>query len=65
MSKKKPKKEKLSMEILQKEIEGVKKLTYDSRILLGRHMKSKPLESAAIIFVVGLVLGILIGQSKR
>ena len=65
MSKKrKPEKVKPSIEDLDKTIKDVKKLADDSKIMMEERMKSKPLESAAMIFVVGLILGILIGSRR-
>ena len=61
MSKKeKPEEEKPSIEDLYKTIMDVKKLADDSKIMLEDRVKSKPLESATMIFMAGLVLGILI-----
>ena len=63
MSKKKPKEIKPTTEDLYKTIKDVKKLTDDSKIMIEDRMKSKPLESATMIFMTGLVLGILIGSA--
>jgi hypothetical protein len=63
MSKKKPKETKPTTEDLHKKIKDVKKLADDSKIIMEDRMKSKPLESATMIFMVGLVLGILIGSA--
>ena len=60
---KKPEKVKPSIEDLDKTINDVKKLADDSKIMLKNRMKSKPLESATMIFVVGVVLGVLIGSA--
>ena len=65
MSKKrKPKQAKPTIEDLNKKIKDVKKLADDSKVVLEDKMKSKPMESAAMIFVVGLILGILIGSRR-
>ncbi len=65
MSKRKKSKETTpTMEDLHKTITDVKKLSDDSRVMLEEKMKSKPLESAAMIFVVGLILGILLGSRR-
>jgi hypothetical protein len=62
--KEKPKESTITIEDLHEKIKDVKKLTDDSRTLLEGRMKSRPLESAAMIFVVGLILGILIGSRR-
>ncbi len=59
----KPEEAKPSIEDLHKTIKDVKKLAEDSKIMLENRMKSKPLESATMIFMAGLVLGILIGSA--
>ncbi len=51
-------------EELQKRIEEVRKLSEKYRSELEDRVKTRPLESAGIIFVAGLVLGILIATSK-
>ena len=51
------------VEELQKKVEDVTKLANEYRAELEEIMKRRPLESAGIIFVAGLVLGILIGTS--
>ena len=64
MSKKrKTEKVKPTIEDLDKTIKDVKKLADDSKIMLENRMKSKPLESATMILMAGLVLGILIGSA--
>jgi hypothetical protein len=66
MSKKeKPAEVKPSIEDLDKVIKDVKKLADDSKIMLEDRMKGKPLESVTMIFMAGLVLGILIGSARR
>ncbi len=60
---KKPEKVKPSIEDLDKTINDVKKLADDSKIMLENRMKKRPLESATMIFVVGVVLGVLIGSA--
>ena len=56
----KPEKIKTTIEDLHNTIKDVKKLADDSKIMLEDRLKSKPLESATMIFMAGLVLGILI-----
>ncbi|MCK5604659.1 hypothetical protein KAR91_22410 [Candidatus Pacearchaeota archaeon] len=51
-------------EELQKRIEEVRELSEKYRSELEDRVKTRPLESAGIIFVAGLVLGILIATSK-
>ena len=63
--KKKPEEAKPSIEDLHKTIKDVKKLADDSKVMLEDKVKSKPLESATMIFMIGLVLGILIGSARR
>ena len=64
MSKKeKPEETKPLIEDLNKTIKDVKKLKDDSKIMIEDRMKSKPLGSATMIFMVGLILGILIGSA--
>ena len=64
MSKKeKPEEAKPLIEDLDKTIKDVKKLTDDSKIMIEDRMKSKPLESATMIFMAGVILGVLIGSA--
>ncbi len=64
MSKKeKPEEAKPLIEDLNKTIKDVKKLTDDSKVMLEDRMKSKPLESATMIFMAGVILGVLIGSA--
>ena len=64
MSKKeKPAEVKPQIEDLDKTIKDVKKLADDSKVILENRMKSKPLESASMIFVAGVILGVLIGSA--
>ena len=66
MSKKeKPEKAKPSIEDLDKVIKDVKKLADDSKAMLEDRMKSKPLESVTMVFMAGVILGILIGSARR
>jgi len=51
-----------TMDELQNKIQDVKKLADYSKIMLEDSMKSRPLESAAMIFVAGAVIGVLIGS---
>jgi len=57
------KKVKPSAKELQKKIEDLRKLAKEYRNELEDRVKTKPLESAGIIFVAGLILGVLIGTS--
>ena len=63
MSKKQIEESKLSIEDLQKKIKDVKKLTDDSKAMLENKMKNRPIGSAATIFVIGVILGVLIGST--
>ena len=63
MSKKQTEESQLSVEDLQKKIKNVKKLTDDSKVMLEDKMKNRPLESAAMIFVAGVILGVLISST--
>jgi len=62
MSKKKPEGSQPSIEDLKK-IKDVKKLADDSKAMLEDKMKNRPLESAAMIFVSGVILGVLINST--
>jgi len=64
MSKKeKPEEVKPTIEDLDKTIKNVKKLADDSKAMLEERMKRRPLESASMIFVAGVILGVLIGSA--
>jgi len=52
-------------EELQKKVEDVTKLAKEYRGEFEEIMKRRPMESAGIIFIAGLVLGLLIGASSR
>jgi hypothetical protein len=43
----------------------IKNIEDDSKAMIEERMKSRPLESAAMIFVAGVILGILIGSARR
>ncbi len=69
-------KKKLSVEELHKEImnirktrerllEDIKDLSSEARGELEEMVTGNPLESAAIIFLAGLVLGVLVGTTTR
>jgi F0F1-type ATP synthase assembly protein I len=60
---KKPEESQPSIEDLQKKIKDVKKLADDSKAILEDKMKNRPLESAAMIFVAGVILGVLISSN--
>ncbi|MCW4032513.1 MAG: hypothetical protein NWF08_03865 [Candidatus Bathyarchaeota archaeon] len=53
------------VEKLEKRSEEVRKLVNKYRGELEETMKRRPMESAGIIFIAGLVLGLLIGASSR
>ena len=59
----KPEEAKPTIEDLDKTIKDVKKLTDDSKVMLENRMKKRPLESATMIFMAGVVLGVLIGSA--
>jgi F0F1-type ATP synthase assembly protein I len=64
MSKKeKPEEVKPTIEDLHKKIKDVRKLADDSKAMLEERMKKRPLESASMIFVAGVILGVLIGSA--
>jgi len=48
-------------EELQKKLEDARKLAKEYRDELEEIMKRRPIESAGVIFAVGLLVGILIG----
>lgn len=50
-------------ENLDKKIKDAKKLADDSKAMLEERMKKRPLESASMIFVAGVILGVLIGST--
>lgn len=52
-------------EEIEKRLEDLKKLVSKYRSELEEIMKRRPMESAGIIFIAGLVIGILIGASSR
>jgi ElaB/YqjD/DUF883 family membrane-anchored ribosome-binding protein len=56
---------KVREEELEKRLEDVRKLVSKYRGELEEIMKRRPIVSAGIIFVIGLVIGILIGTSSR
>ena len=62
---KKTKKEKVkpTKDELQKKIEEVMKLTKEYQPELERKIKEEPLKSAGMIFLIGLVLGLMLGIS--
>ncbi|MEE9459295.1 MAG: hypothetical protein V3V84_06015, partial [Candidatus Bathyarchaeia archaeon] len=64
MSKKdKPEEVKPTIEDLHEKIKDAKKLADDSKAMLEERMKRRPLESASMIFVAGIILGVLIGSA--
>ena len=50
-----------SIEELHRRIEDMEKVAESYKMKLEEGIRSKPLESAGIIFVGGVVLGILVG----
>ena len=58
---------KYNAELMEKKIEDVKNLSKEYGAELEVMIERRPLESAAIIFVAGVILGILLGKgaSKR
>ena len=64
MSKKdKPEEVKPTIEDLHEKIKDAKKLADYSKAMLEERMKRRPLESASMIFVAGIILGVLIGSA--
>ncbi len=49
-----------SVEELQKKIEDVKSLTKGYSTELEERMQTRPFESAGLIFIAGLILGIMV-----
>lgn len=56
-------KSKVTIEDLHKRIGEVKDYTEKTRKELQDTIKKKPLESASAIFIIGLILGLIIGTS--
>ena len=58
---------KSEVEELRKKVEDMGRLAEGYKFELEETIKTKPLESAGLIFIVGLILGILLGTttSKR
>jgi len=64
MSKEKKHEEmKPTIEELQKSIEDVRKIADEYKSIVEEKMKKRPLESAAIIFTAGIIIGLLIGTA--
>ena len=64
MSKKtKAEKAKLRKDELQKKIEEVMKLSKEYKPEFEKRLKEEPLKSAGMIFLIGLVLGLMLGIS--
>jgi ElaB/YqjD/DUF883 family membrane-anchored ribosome-binding protein len=53
----------LTIEELQDRIENVRKYAEDYKSIVEERMKKRPLETSAIIFAAGIILGILIGTA--
>jgi uncharacterized protein YacL len=56
-------KSKVTIEDLHKRIGEVKDYTEKTRKELQDTIKKKPLESASAIFIIGLIIGLIIGTS--
>jgi len=56
-------KSKITIEDLNKRIGEVKDYTEKTRKELQDTIKKKPLESASAIFIIGLIIGLIIGTS--
>ncbi|MGQ9543352.1 MAG: hypothetical protein ACUVTM_04600 [Candidatus Bathyarchaeia archaeon] len=54
---------KLSAEELQKRIKEVRDLAEKSKLEIEEMLRKRPLESAGVVFIAGIVIGILIGAS--
>lgn len=54
---------KMTVEELQKRLGDLKEFTETSRVELEAMIKRKPLESAGVVFLAGIVVGVLIGAS--
>jgi|YelNatPaOPRAMG01_1025707.scaffolds.fasta_scaffold415088_2 F0F1-type ATP synthase assembly protein I len=54
---------KLSPEELQKRIKEVRDLAEKSKLEIEEMLRKRPLESAGVVFIAGIVIGILIGVS--
>jgi len=52
-----------TIEELQKKLENTRKLSEKYRNQLEERVTTRPLESAGIFFIVGLILGILVGAA--
>lgn len=52
-----------TIEDLQRRLEGMEKITDKYKMVLEERIRSKPLESAGLIFVGGIILGVLIGAA--
>lgn len=56
-------KTKVTIEDLHKRIGEVKDYTEKTRQELQERIKKKPIESAGVIFIAGVIIGLLIGTS--
>ena len=54
---------KMTVEELQKRLGDLKEFTETSRVELEAMIKRRPLESAGVVFLAGIVVGVLIGAS--
>jgi len=53
----------MTVEELQKRLGDLKEFTETSRVELEAMIKRRPLESAGVVFLAGIVVGVLIGAS--
>jgi ElaB/YqjD/DUF883 family membrane-anchored ribosome-binding protein len=56
-------KAKLTLEELQKRLGDLKEYAERTRVELEGMIKKRPVESAGVVFIAGIVVGILIGSS--
>jgi F0F1-type ATP synthase assembly protein I len=52
-----------TIEDLQRRLEDMEKMSEKYKTMLEERIRSKPLESAGMIFIGGIVLGVLIGAA--
>jgi len=56
-------KPKITTEELQKRLSDLTELVESSRVELEGMIRRKPLESAGVVFLAGIVVGVLVGAS--
>ncbi len=54
---------KMTVEEIQKRLGDLKEFAETSRVELEAMIKRRPLESAGVVFLAGIVVGVLIGAS--